>query len=151
MKSNQIYRLLTATSVLLLCFSFGCSPPPAKEVAKKEKPKAIFGQTTQEITEWDPDAGRNIREEGGEKVNMFSHVRQGGSYAIHEIARLQIKRFVDLFWAAEGRYPESHEEFMEKVVIANGIKLPMPVTTCEYQYDVKNHALVVVDKIEDKE
>ena len=73
---------------------------------------------------------------------------RGASHAIHEIARLQIKQSVEMFRAVEGRYPESHEEFMEKVIKANGIKLPAPVTTAEYQYDVENHELLVVEKQE---
>lgn len=145
MKSNRTFRLLTSTSVLLLCVALGCNPPPAKKVAE-EKPQPILGQTTQEIGEWDPNAGRQLREEGGEKVNMLNHLRQGTGYAIHESARLIVKKNVDLFWGFEGRYPKSHEEFMEKVIVAYKVKLPMPMTSCEYQYDVENHALKVVEK-----
>ena len=63
--------------------------------------------------------------------------------------RLQIKyHALNLFHTPRnGRYPKSHEEFMEKVIKANNIQLPQPVTTAEYQYDVENHELKVVDKV----
>lgn len=145
MTSNRTYRLLTSASILLLCFAFGCGPQPEK-VAEEEKPQPILGQKTQKIGEWDANAGRQLREEGGDKVNMINHLRQGTGYAIHESARLIVKRHVDLFWGFEGRYPKSHQEFMDKVIIANKVQLPMPMTSCEYQYDVQNHELKVVEK-----
>jgi len=144
MKSNQIFRLLSATSILLLCFTFGCSPPPSKKVAEEEKPKPILGQTTKEVTEWDPNGGQQLHEQ--DEVNMINRVRVGGTYAIHEVARLKVKQSVNLFWGAEGRYPKSHQEFMEKVFDVYVKELPALNTSCEYQYDVKNHELVIVDK-----
>ena len=59
MKSNQIYRSLSATLILLFCFSIGCGPPPAKQ-AKKKDAGGIIGKTTKLVTEWDPDAGREV-------------------------------------------------------------------------------------------
>jgi len=142
--NNRYLSIASILPILLLCFTFGCSPPPSKEVAEEEKPKSILGQTTQEIGEWDPNGGQEIR--GAEEVNMVNRVRVGAGSALHDSAKLIVKRSVDLFWGFEGRYPESHEEFMKKVIIANNVKLPMPMTSCEYQYDVENHELVIVEK-----
>ena len=145
MKSNQIFRVLSATSILLLCLTFGCNPPtPKKEVVEEEQPQSILGQTTQEIYEWDPNGGQEVHEQ--DEVNLINRTRVGGSYAIHEMARLKVKKTVDLFWASEGRYPKSHEEFMEKVIKFYDCKLPMPTKSCEYHYDVENHELLVVKK-----
>jgi len=130
----------------MLCVAFGCNPPPAKK-AEKEKPQPILGQTTQEIGEWDPNGGQQAHER--DEVNIVNHVRVGGTHAIHEVARLKVQQSVQLFWASEGRYPKSHEEFMKKVFDVYVKDLPAPVTSCEYQYDVENHTLVVVEKKKD--
>ena len=146
MNSQQINRYLFIASVLFLCFTFGCGPPV--KVAEKEKPKPVLGGKTQEIGEWNPNGDQQLHE--NDEVNMINRTRVGATHAINEVSRLTVKRAVDLFWAAEGRYPKSHEEFMKKVIIANKIELPMPVTSCEYQYDVKNHELVIVKKKKEK-
>ena len=148
MKSNQTFRSLTATSILLLCVALGCSPPPAKDVAEKEKPKSILGQTTKEVAEWNPKGDQQANEL--DEVNMVNHVRVGATHAIHEVARLKVQRGLQLFWGSEGRYPKSFDEFMKKVFDVYIKDLPMPTTSCEYQYDVENHELVVVEKKKDE-
>ena len=123
----------------------GCGP--IKQTAeKKEKAEPIIGKTTQEIGEFDPAAGRTLRQDGGDKTNIVNHQFQAMAHVIHETSRLQIKHAMNLFYATEGRYPKSHEEFMEKIIKANNIQLHKPVNTAEYQYDVENHELVVVNK-----
>ncbi len=64
--------------------------------------------------------------------------------------RLQDKlvlQFIDydlkLYWASEGRYPASHEEFMEKIVRANMRKLPDLPPGQRYIYDPETHELMV--------
>jgi len=137
-------RFIAIVLLSSFCLAIGCGPPP--QAAKKKKPQGILGKRTQDIGEWDPDAERTLRQEGGDNVNIINHQSQTLSYAIHETARLQVKRALSYFNAETGRYPESHEEFMEKVVKKYGVKLPQPVTTAEYQYDVENHELLVVEK-----
>ena len=61
-----------------------------------------------------------------------------------KIGELQIQHSVDIFNAMEGRYPKDHEEFMTKVIKANNIRLPKLGPGKQYQYDVENHALMVV-------
>ena len=48
-----------------------------------------------------------------------------------------------LFNASEGRNPESHEEFMEKVINFNQIKLPELPQGHKYVYDPKTNELMV--------
>ena len=44
------------------------------------------------------------------------------------VFEIQLPQALNLFRASEGRLPKSHEEFMEKIVKANQIKLPeLPV------------------------
>ncbi len=148
MSYSQMQRCLAIVLLLSVCSVVGCGTPG--EAAQKEdqqaKKEPIIGKQTQDIGEWDPKADRKLREEGGDKVNMVNRNFQALSYALHETARLQVKQGLNYFKATEGRYPKSHEEFMEKVIKFYNIKLPEPVATAEYQYDVENHELLVVEK-----
>ena len=138
-------HLLSLGLLFTIALLAGCVEAP-QAAAKKEKPEPILGKKTQEIGEWDPEAGRKLREDGGEKTNIVNYPLQGAATAIHGVAKIQVQHALTLFNATEGRYPKSHEEFMEKVIKANGIQLPEPVTSAEYQYDVENHELLVVEK-----
>lgn len=40
------------------------------------------------------------------------------------VLEIQVKQAIDLFKAQEGRFPKSHEEFMEKCITFNRIQLP---------------------------
>lgn len=146
MYTFQLNRFIAIVLLSSLAIAIGCVPPP--QAAKKKKAEPILGKQTKEIGEWDPNADRELRKEGGDNVNIINHQRQALSYAIHETARLQVKQALSYFHATEGRYPKSHDEFMEQVVKKYGVNLPQPVTTAEYQYDVENHELLVVEKKE---
>jgi len=64
---------------------------------------------------------------------------------VERLMKLQVQRALGFFQATEGRYPKDHNEFMEKVIRANQIKLAVLPGNWVYQYDVQNHELVVVD------
>ena len=64
---------------------------------------------------------------------------------------MQIQQAVNLFYAAEGRYPRDFVEFNERIVKPNNIQLPKLPGGAKYQYDVENHKLVVVKKSADDE
>jgi hypothetical protein len=54
-----------------------------------------------------------------------------------------ITHALNLFNASEGRNPESHEEFMEKIVEFNNIKLPELPPGQKYVYDPEKNELMV--------
>ncbi len=147
MKSIHLLRFLSIASALLLCFTIGCSPPPGKD-AKKEKGDAtgIIGKTTTKVFEWDPDAGMEVVVEDGSDINIINRNMKVLGKVTHQIAQMKVKQSLELFRATEGRYPKSHEEFMDKVFKIYVVELPEPLTTCEYQYDVENHELLIVLK-----
>ena len=130
--------------VVLLCS--GCVPQKAEE---KPKPKPIVGETTQDIGEFDPNAGQEVSD-GKVELNMITGAAGAYGSLIQKTSDIHIKRAVDLFNAAEGRYPKDHEEFMTEVIKKNQIRLPMLPHGSAYKYDVQNHALVVV-KVEKAE
>jgi hypothetical protein len=59
------------------------------------------------------------------------------------VFEIQIPGALNLFNASEGRNPESHEEFMEKIVKFNNIKLPELPPGHKYIYDPEKNELMV--------
>ena len=59
------------------------------------------------------------------------------------VFEIQIPGALNLFNASEGRNPESHEEFMEKIVEFNNIKLPELPPGHKYVYDPQANELMV--------
>jgi hypothetical protein len=55
----------------------------------------------------------------------------------------QVEYALKLFNATEGRYPTSHEEFMEKIVRGNNLKLPSLPLGQRYLYLPETHELMV--------
>ena len=55
----------------------------------------------------------------------------------------QIPHALNLYKATEGQGPKSHEEFMEKIIQFNRIKLPQLPPDAKYVYDVEKEMLMV--------
>lgn len=56
---------------------------------------------------------------------------------------MQIPQALNLFQASEGRFPNSEEEFMQKIIQANQISLPKLPEGDSYFYDVPSHTLMI--------
>ncbi|MCR9292598.1 MAG: hypothetical protein NXI32_07755 [bacterium] len=56
---------------------------------------------------------------------------------------IQVKKALDLFKALEGREPNSHEEFMSKVIQANRIQLPELPEGAVYHFNTQKGELWV--------
>jgi hypothetical protein len=72
-----------------------------------------------------------------EAAKAYFNVRQR---AVFEI---EIPKNMQLFEATEGRKPNSHEEFMQKIITANGVKLPNLPANHRYVYDPQQGELMV--------
>ncbi len=59
---------------------------------------------------------------------------------------MQIPSAMNLFQASEGRYPNSEEEFYQKIIQANQIQLPKLPEGDSYVYDVQSHTLMIKTK-----
>ena len=57
---------------------------------------------------------------------------------------MKVEHDLDIFNALEGRYPKDYDEFMTRIIKANGTKLPVLPGGWTYAYDVPNHKLEVV-------
>ena len=64
---------------------------------------------------------------------------------LEKISKIEIDANLNIFNANEGRYPKDHEEFMTKIIKEYNVKLPVLPGGKQYQYDVENHRLVVID------
>ena len=63
---------------------------------------------------------------------------------MERISIAEMDHAVRLFHASEGRYPKDYDEFMERIVKENRIRLPVLPFGGKYQYDEANHTLVIV-------
>jgi hypothetical protein len=103
------------------------SPPPAEtEQVKAEQGVGI--------------KGRSLDEYEGVVVTPVKSLFAFKEKAVFDI---QIPQALTLFNASEGRNPMNHEEFMEKIVEANNIRLPELPEGHRYLYDPATNELMV--------
>ena len=104
-----------------------------------------IGQKTSEIGKFDPNAQNQVVSD--QKINATNPITaplSAYSPMVERIEMSSIKQAVDLFQAENGRFPKDYEEFMEKVVKPNNIRLPVLPYGGKYQYDEKTHSLMIV-------
>ena len=119
--------------------------PPAP--AKKEEDTFIVGKRTTDI--------RNVAEEqkkGGivttPKITAKDPITITGNAYVTMIGRtsiMNIQHAVDLYKAANDKYPANYAEFMKEIIEANNIALPKLPVYQEYGYDEKEHKLVILE------
>lgn len=123
------------------------APAPAPQ-AKKREMKPILGERTQDIR----DANTEFKNEGAQKASPRIVSRDpitlpGNAYVsiIGQAAFGNIKHAVDLWQATNGRYPKDYQEFMDEIIKANNISLPLLPHYQEYSYDANTHSLIIVE------
>ena len=84
--------------------------------------------------------GRSLDEHEGALVTPAKTLFKVRERVVFEI---QIPQAMALFQASEGNYPATHDEFMERIVNANNIKLPALPEQHVYVYDPESHELLV--------
>ena len=132
-----------AIPLLISLAVLGCSEPPAGGNAPKSG-GSILKKTTQDIGEFDPNAGAEVSNSKVKVTNPLLGALEAYGPIMEQVAKLGIDKQVATFYAIEGRYPKDHDEFMEKIVKKNNLKLPVLPGGSKYQYDVENHKLIVV-------
>ena len=130
---------LAAFFVALLCI--GCAEP----ADEKPKKTGIIGKTTQDIGEYDPSG--DAQEADQQVKSSANPLAAAGAYgyAAGTISKQTVERALQLFNAEHERYPKDHSEFMEKIIKANNIELPVLPGGDQYQYDVANHELKIIE------
>lgn len=84
------------------------------------------------------DMQRGSKVKGG---GYLQTVVRGGIRGQQKLNMATVTHALNLFWGLEGRWPKDHDEFMEKVVNANGIALEPLQEPYEYWYNAEDHQL----------
>lgn len=134
-------RNLSLGFSLVLVACVGCGQAKSQPTADKDD-KGIFGKKTQDIGQFDPNKANQVVSD--QKIHAQDPVT--GPLAAYgpmmeKVSNIAVDQALGLFYAEQGRYPASHEEFMEKIIKANNIQLPVLPYKGQYQYDVENHVL----------
>ena len=136
MCQNSVFVLIAAVSLA------GCM--------EAEPPSAPKQKTTDKIGEFDPNAANKIVKPDVNMTNPITGPLEAFHPVMQQIATMGIEHSVNLFNASEGRYPNSYDEFMTRIIKENNMHLPVLQPGMEYQYDVENHKLVVIQTGEKK-
>lgn len=101
-------------------------------------------KTTDKIGEFDPNASNEVVKPDVKITNPITGALQAYQPIVQKISAMGIDHAVNLFNASEGRYPNSYEEFIARIIKENNMRLPVLPPGIEYQYDVANHKLLVI-------
>jgi len=129
---------------ILILSAAGCGMKPLDQQVKKSD-SSIIGKTTQDVGQFDPNAGAKVNDLKVQASDPLTAVSGTYTAALGRLEISQIEHAVNLFHASEDRYPKDMDEFMQRIIKENNIKLPVLAGGKKYQYDVENHTLVIVD------
>ena len=163
MKKTRNWGGLTfGAGLLALCAVCGCSEPipipedkPTTETVAPETDANANAENAAEpeaeYVEKKADVGATGKGEYGvtsEDPMSIVTVPVSTYFKAQEMAvfRMQIPSAMNLFQASEGRYPNSEEEFMTKIIKANQIVLPKLPEGDVYFYDVQARELKIRSK-----
>ena len=132
------------TCAALLMAISGCGMKPLEEQTKKSD-SSIVGKTTQAVGVYDPNSDAKVSDSKIRATDPITAPVSAYGPMLEKISKSQIEAAVNLFHAMEDRYPKDIDEFMERIIKENKIQLPVLPGGKQYQYDVENHKLVVVD------
>ena len=167
-KTRKLNGLAFGAGLLALCAVCGCSEPipvPTSDAESTQETAATTSETNAdaagatenaakpeaEYVEKKADVGATGKGEYGvtsEEPTSIVTVPVSTYFKAQEMAvfRMQIPSAMNLFQASEGRYPNSEEEFMTKIIKANQIVLPKLPEGDVYFYDVQARELKIRSK-----
>src|SRR5206468_1457174 len=112
--------------------------------------KGIIGKTTQEIGQF--DANKQNQAVSDQKVHATDIITAPVSAygpMMEKISTIEIMQALNFFYAENERYPKDLDEFMEKIVKVNNIRLPVLPYRGRYEYNVEKHELMIIRDSED--
>jgi hypothetical protein len=115
-----------------------------KPVNRPAERTGIVGQKTDEIGKFDPNAKQEVSQQKIQATDIVTAPVVAYGPMVERISIIEIEHAVRLFHAMENRYPKDYDEFMEKIVKANNIRLPVLPYGGKYQYNEQTHALEIV-------
>lgn len=131
-----MHRFLCCTFSIVCCVMLaGCEPMPTAT-----NTPAPAAQTPAESVKAQVGVGAKGRSLDGETgVGKMVSAPVSAFFAVKERVAfdIQVPQALSLFRASEGRFPKSHQEFMEKIVKANQIKLPELPAGMVYRFNTE--------------
>lgn len=149
MRPRRAWCVLPA---LFLVLAAGCEEPrhvggaPKGQAKKKAEDPFIVGKTTTQIGRADDPALQKGAVRAAGKITAKDPLSiQGNAYvvAIDRIAVMNVQHALDIYHAANDRWPADHDEFMKEIIQANGIALPKLPYYQKYVYEANKHELQV--------
>ncbi|MFN9270094.1 MAG: hypothetical protein ACK5V1_15880 [Planctomycetaceae bacterium] len=141
--ADRVFR--SVVCVWLTWASVGCSRPAETTATPPAGAKqGIFGKTTQDIGVFDPQAAQRVSDQKVVVSDPITAPLTAYGPMVERVSIIAVDQAIALFMATEGRYPKDHDEFMEKVIRANNMKLPVLPNGGQYKYDEQAHTLMVV-------
>jgi len=132
---------------LVLCvLATGCGIEKDTEATGSK----VLGKTTQKIEKFDPKAAnQKVSDQKFEYTDPISGPMNAYGPALERsFLPLINDHYIRAFEAIEGRFPKDYNEFMEKIIRANDLKLPVLPGGRKWVYDEKEHQLKVVIDVE---
>jgi hypothetical protein len=115
-------------------------PAPAAPVAPVVPTPALPETETVKAEVGVGQRGRSLDEYEGVVVTPVKSLFAAKERLTFEVA---VPQALLLFNATEGRFPKSHEEFMQKIIVANNIQLPELPPNHRYKWDPEHNELMV--------
>ena len=144
-------RFLAGGTLLVALLLGGCEPPPAEPKVQSRK---TVGKTTQKVLDLAEAkaAGGVVAEITADRSGLDAVT---GAYrsAVGQVSILAVEHTMQLDRAEHGSSPETHAEFMKRIIQPGGpneIWLPMLPFYQDYAFDPGQQCLVVVEFAERK-
>jgi hypothetical protein len=144
-----MFRVSRIPIVLALLLSAGCLESTSSP-SNDNSGKGIIGKTTQDIRQF--DANKQNQVVSDQKIHATDPITAPlSAYGpmMERISTIEITSALNLFHAENERYPKDLDEFMEKIVKPNNIRLPVLPYKGRYEYNVEKHELMIVRDAED--
>ncbi len=122
--------------------------PPQPQPKRPTDSGPIIGQRTQEIRKAATEQQKGGARVASTKITAKDYISlQGNAYVtiIGRTSILKIQQAMDLYHAANDRYPKDLDEFMNEIIKANNIALPRLPPYQAYGYDEAEHKLVILE------
>jgi hypothetical protein len=142
-------------SLAICALAAGCEEEPRHVDSKpnvqaktKVEPQSIINRRTQEVRNAATELEKGGAKVATTKITAKDYITlQGNAYVtiIGRQSQLKIQQALDLYHAANDRYPKDYDEFKAEIITANNIALPKLPHYQEYGYDEKEHKLIILE------
>jgi hypothetical protein len=123
--------------------------PPAQPKFKRPTDSGpILGRRTQEVRNAATELQKGGARVASTKITAKDYITlQGNAYVtiIGRTSIMKIQQAMDLYHAANDRYPKDLDEFMNEIIKPNNIALPVLPLHQAYGYDENEHKLIILE------